>query len=370
MTSSVTRPVRVFISYRHANHRIVDKLRQYLGWLENSLRIKVFDDTKIVAGDDWDKVIRRELGRADLIVLVVSAAFMQSSYCTQIELRQALSLRSDKKVRVIPILAEDYDLKDTPLHGVATLPKDRANNLKALNKWGRNQDSALRKIVDHVKANIEIICSSGKEEDPIDAIEILNEPVDVRLEAIKPFPKKPVAGALWGNKSAWESATFGEIGEFNDSYVIGAQVAKAALRNSDAHAEVKALMRRISVEESWRDDPIGVREVRFTTESFVIQNAGSSTVIVDMADTLQSFQTLELKRALQERLPEDEPLLAPRRDAVEVSTRVLGATRYLLPQGKAQLSIEVALRIVDRCDFSDSELYPRTDPDVSRGVLS
>ena len=48
MTSSTpAEPVRVFLSYRHANHSVRDEVRKHLGWLENSDEIKVFDDRAI-----------------------------------------------------------------------------------------------------------------------------------------------------------------------------------------------------------------------------------------------------------------------------------------------------------------------------------
>lgn len=161
MSDNHSRPVHVFVSYRHADHRVVDKLREYLGWLENSDSITVFDDRQIVAGDDWDMLIRRELNRADIIVLVVSAAFMQSPYCTRMELKEALRLRSDKGVRVVPIIAETCDWEVMPLRSIAALPKDLANNLKPLNKWGRDRDVALTQIAQQVRQNVERV-RSGK----------------------------------------------------------------------------------------------------------------------------------------------------------------------------------------------------------------
>src|SRR5262249_6759350 len=151
MNGSTSKPVHVFISYRHVDHRVADDLRNHLGWLENGEHITVFDDRQIVAGDEWDALIRRELGRADIIILIVTAAFMRSPYCTSSELREALRSRSSRGVRVLPIIAETCDWEAMPLHSIAALPKDQANNLKPLNKWGRDRDVALTQVAQQVR---------------------------------------------------------------------------------------------------------------------------------------------------------------------------------------------------------------------------
>ena len=63
-------PVSIFISYRHVDHRVLDELRDHLGWLESSDQIRVFDDREILAGDDWAAHIKTELERAGIIVLI------------------------------------------------------------------------------------------------------------------------------------------------------------------------------------------------------------------------------------------------------------------------------------------------------------
>jgi hypothetical protein len=155
MSGSENRPVHVFISYRHANRGVLEELRNHLGWLQNSKEITVFDDSQITAGDDWDVIIQQELDRADIIILVVTGAFMGSAYCTRKELLEALRLRSSRGVRVLPIIAEACDWEAMPLQSIAALPKDSDNNLKPLNKWGRNRDVALTQVAQQVRQNIE-----------------------------------------------------------------------------------------------------------------------------------------------------------------------------------------------------------------------
>jgi hypothetical protein len=155
MTSSTpTGPVRVFISYRHANHSVRDEVRKHLGWLENSDQIEVFDDREILAGDEWDARIKAELEQAQIIILIVTADFMHSPYCTKVELKSALERRAREETRVIPIIAEACDWEAMPIFTIAALPKDKANNLKPLNKWRGDKDVALTQIAQQVRRNV------------------------------------------------------------------------------------------------------------------------------------------------------------------------------------------------------------------------
>lgn len=150
-------PVRIFISYRHADHRVLADLRDHLGWLENSRQVQVFDDRNILAGDDWDERIRVELEQAEIILLVITAKFMRSSYCTKIELKGALERRVREGTRIIPIIAETCDWEAMPVFKIAALPKDKANNLKPLNKWRGDKDVALTQMAQQVRQNVERI---------------------------------------------------------------------------------------------------------------------------------------------------------------------------------------------------------------------
>jgi hypothetical protein len=152
--STIAAPVRVFLSYRHANHSVRDEVRKHLGWLENSDKIRVFDDRDILAGDDWDARIKAELEQAQIIILIVTADFMHSPYCTKVELKNALERRASEGTRVIPIIAETCDWEAMPIFQIAALPKDKANNLKPLNKWRGDKDIALTQIAQQVRRNV------------------------------------------------------------------------------------------------------------------------------------------------------------------------------------------------------------------------
>jgi hypothetical protein len=148
-------PIRVFISYRHASHQVLNEVREHLGWLENSNQIKVFDDREIDPGDDWDQRIMRELDQSHIIIFLINAKFMSSAYCTKVELRRAIERREKEGTRIIPLITEDCDWEGMPTSKIAALPKDKANNLKPLKQWRGNKDSALAQLARHLREIVE-----------------------------------------------------------------------------------------------------------------------------------------------------------------------------------------------------------------------
>jgi len=140
MTQS-PRPARVFVSYAHEDRVWCEKLLTHLGALTTSGRIRTFDDSELVSGD-WEQQLKSELSEADVVVLVVSASFGKSVFCTGVELKQALERYEHDTVLVIPILAEHCDWQALPIKKFQVLPQDEQRNLKPLSDW-RNKNKPL-----------------------------------------------------------------------------------------------------------------------------------------------------------------------------------------------------------------------------------
>ena len=104
------RKPRLFISYSHKDERMRKALEQYLLVLKiQGLVQQAWTDRMIPAGVDWDLEIARELTDADVVLLLVSTAFLASDYIQTKELRPALERHLAGKARVIPILLERCD---------------------------------------------------------------------------------------------------------------------------------------------------------------------------------------------------------------------------------------------------------------------
>jgi replicative DNA helicase len=81
---------RVFISYSHDDVVFRDALATHLEVLRSTGIIHQWHDGQIAPGQDWRAAIDCELLAADIIVLLVSASFLASRYCQDVELVSAL----------------------------------------------------------------------------------------------------------------------------------------------------------------------------------------------------------------------------------------------------------------------------------------
>jgi hypothetical protein len=87
--------------------------------------ISSWHDRKILPGDEWKHHIHDHLETADIILLLISADFIASDYCLDIEVKTALRRHESGEACVIPILLRPVDwtgavfakLQALPTHG-------------------------------------------------------------------------------------------------------------------------------------------------------------------------------------------------------------------------------------------------------------
>ena len=90
MSAPKTKPAKVFCSYSHADDKFRLELEKHLALLSQQDAIHVWHDRQIKPGTDWKKEINQNLEEADIVLLLVSADFMGSEYCTGVEMKRAL----------------------------------------------------------------------------------------------------------------------------------------------------------------------------------------------------------------------------------------------------------------------------------------
>ena len=125
----------MFVSYAHEDRKWCERLEAHLGWLVHSQQVCAFEDSQIGAGAEWPETIRQELAAADIIILIVSADFMASRYCTTVELREAMTKQGAGSARIVPIIADHCDWAALPISTLQALPQDERYDLKPLVDW-------------------------------------------------------------------------------------------------------------------------------------------------------------------------------------------------------------------------------------------
>jgi internalin A len=139
--------LRLFCSYSHKDEELRKQFEVHLKLLERRGVISSWHDRLIGAGQEWKDQISENLEQADIIVLLVSADFIASDYCYDIEMTRALERHEGDEARVIPVIVRDVDWSDAPFHKLQGLPR----NGKAVRLWP-DRDAAWRNVVEGIKA--------------------------------------------------------------------------------------------------------------------------------------------------------------------------------------------------------------------------
>jgi len=124
LISSDQHRVRIFYSYSHNDKFYRDGLETHLKILERQNIISSWHDRNIDAGDDWKSVIDENLEGADIILLLISADFIASDYCWDIEMTRALERHNANEATVIPIIIRAVNWKHAPFATCQALPDE------------------------------------------------------------------------------------------------------------------------------------------------------------------------------------------------------------------------------------------------------
>lgn len=117
-------PVDLFFSYSHADETLRQQLETHLALLQKQGVIRAWYDRKILAGQDWQAALDERLETARVILLLVSADFLASTYCYDIEMTRALERHDAGEVTVIPIILRPCDWSSAPFAKLQAFPTD------------------------------------------------------------------------------------------------------------------------------------------------------------------------------------------------------------------------------------------------------
>jgi len=140
-TSQVPAAIEIFFSYSHKDEKLRDQLETHLSNLKRQNIIIGWHDRKIAASTEWKGEIDTHLESARIILLLVSADFLASDYCYDVEMKRALERHAAGQAHVIPIILRPCDWLRAPFGGLQALPTDA----KPVTDW-TNRDRALHDI--------------------------------------------------------------------------------------------------------------------------------------------------------------------------------------------------------------------------------
>ena len=158
----MSEPLKVFITYSHNDLEQNSKLKTRLAVMEQAGEIEIWDDNKILPGDEWEKDISDNLAESDILLYLVSATSLASTNCNK-ELAEALSTN----IRVIPIILEACDWESHELSRFVVLPhkgNPPINEWQPESKGWQNVVDGIRKAVEEMQAQVDASSETSEKE--------------------------------------------------------------------------------------------------------------------------------------------------------------------------------------------------------------
>jgi hypothetical protein len=134
--------VNIFFCYAREDEEFLNKLKKYLQPLQRQGLINFWYDGDILPGSEWENEIANNLNNAQIILLLVSADFLNSEFIYGVEMKRAIERSRRGDALVIPIILRPAQWTSTILGRFQALPKDA----KPVTTW-TNQEEAFLDIV-------------------------------------------------------------------------------------------------------------------------------------------------------------------------------------------------------------------------------
>lgn len=167
-----------FVSYAHKNNRLAqDFINRLNDVLEPSKRYNYarWQDTDLILGDDWNCQIQKAIHACHFGLLLISPAFLASSYITSSELPKFVS--GDKAS--VPVMLHPVDFDRHNLRGLQTkqifrLPSSRSPTLRAYAECnGYRRDAFVLELFRKIELKLEKDSNPSTRANPVNDQRIL-----------------------------------------------------------------------------------------------------------------------------------------------------------------------------------------------------
>jgi hypothetical protein len=142
--------VTVLLCYAREDERMAGKLKKHLSGPERNGLIALWDDGHISAGARRDAEIQKHLDEAQVILLLITADFIGSDYCYEVQMQRAIERHERKEARVIPVILRDVSWNYPPLDKLQALP----DHARPVLTWA-TQDKGFLNVVDGIMKVVE-----------------------------------------------------------------------------------------------------------------------------------------------------------------------------------------------------------------------
>ncbi|MFB2897870.1 toll/interleukin-1 receptor domain-containing protein [Aerosakkonemataceae cyanobacterium BLCC-F50] len=154
--------IEVFFSYSHRDEALRDELAKHLSIMRRQGIIDAWYDRAISAGSEWAGEIDAHLNSAQIILLLISADFLASDYCYDIELKRAMERHEAGEACVIPIILKPVDWHGASFGKLQALPK----NAQPITTWS-DRDEAFLNVAQGIRKVVAAIASGNPTVQPV-----------------------------------------------------------------------------------------------------------------------------------------------------------------------------------------------------------
>jgi hypothetical protein len=209
-------PVSIFISYVKVDETYVRELVSHLDPLQRSGLISSWYDGQLLPGEEMEPLIKANLERAEMILLLISKDFLNSDYSYEVELTQAIARHQAGTACVVPIILRPCLWNQIAIGGLRlselqVLPKQA----KPVSQW-HSHDEAFTHIVEELLRKFQQLTGvqslpASQSPDPVvanlsplqpQAADSVPEAVPPQVSTLEPDPSKasrsnPINWAKW-----------------------------------------------------------------------------------------------------------------------------------------------------------------------------
>jgi predicted helicase len=158
----MTGPIKIFYVYAHEDEALRKKLNAHLSILQREGLIGTWHDQDVSPGALWADEVQRQLKQAQIILLLVSSAFLASDYLYGQELQLALKRHAAGEAVVIPVILRPVDWQAAPFAHLPVLPKQG----KPVVNWP-TRDAAFLDVAQGVRAMVEQLTGRTVAPEPV-----------------------------------------------------------------------------------------------------------------------------------------------------------------------------------------------------------
>ena len=127
---------KLFISYSHKDIRWLEAVKEQLAVLEREGLLDVYEDTQLLAGENWYDRLHAEMSTAKVGLLLISAPFLSLYFIRNEEVPKLFNRHEKAGMFIYPLLVRPCPWKAVDwLSKLQVRPQDAMRRIKAISAY-------------------------------------------------------------------------------------------------------------------------------------------------------------------------------------------------------------------------------------------